>query len=340
MSNNQLRKIEGKKSFFGKLRDFREGTLILIILVLCVLLWILSPSFLTASNLKSVAVGFSIDAIVVVGMALVIISGGIDLSVGSVLALSAVVIASLYANGTPLIFAVFAGIGTSAVCGLFNAFFIGIQKMAPFIVSLAMMSIARGMCYIITQGRSISLTGMLPAGFKSLGSGHILGIPIIVIILVIVIVISDILFRKSPILRQVFYTGSNDKAATYSGVNVTKVRFGVYLACSLLCGFAGMLMFSRFSYASASAGGGMELTMIAGCVIGGVSMEGGEGTVLGSVLGIILLALITNGLVLLNISVYWQTFISGIILILAVWLDYSRNKARTKKKLTKHKAKA
>lgn len=340
MTNSQLQKQRENKGIFSRLRDFREGTLILIIVAFCVLLWILSPSFLSASNLKAVAVGFSIDAIVVVGMALVIISGGIDLSVGSVLALSTVIIASLYFNGTPLILAILAAIGASTVCGLFNAFFIGKQKMPPFIVTLAMMSIARGLCYIITEGRSISLTGKLPAGFKSLGSGHILGIPIIVIILLVFVIISDILFRKSPVLRQVFYTGSNSKAAAYSGVNVTHVKFGVYLASSILCGLAGMLMFSRFSYASPSAGSGMELTMIAGCVIGGVSMEGGEGTVLGSVLGIILLALITNGLVLLNISVYWQQFISGIILILAVWLDYSRNKARTKKKLSNQKEQA
>lgn len=338
--NNQTQGLSSNKRILGKLSDFREGTLLLIIIAFCVLLWILSPSFLSASNLKAVAVGFSIDAIVVVGMALVIISGGIDLSVGSVLALSTVIIASLYFNGAPLILAILAAIGVSVICGLFNAYFIGMQNMPPFIVSLAMMSIARGLCYIITEGRSISLTGKLPAGFKSLGSGHIFGIPIILIILVVFIVISDILFRKSPVLRQVFYTGSNSKAAAYSGVNVTRAKFGVYLACSILCGLAGMLMFSRFSYASPSAGGGMELTMIAGCVIGGISMEGGEGTVLGAVLGIILLALITNGLVLLNISVYWQQFISGVILILAVWLDYSRNKARSKKILTKQKKKA
>jgi len=320
-------------SLIKKLKNFREGTMVLIIIVISILLWILSPSFLTVSNLRAVAVGFSINAMVVVGMALVMISGGIDLSVGSVLALSTITVAKLYANGTPLILAILAAIAVCALCGLFNAFFIGKYNMPPFIVTLALMSVARGLCYIITRGRSIALTGQLPAGFKELGSGNILGMPILVIIVVVFVVIADILFRKSALLRLVFYTGSNQKAAQFSGINVTKVKFGVYIASSILCGLGGILMFSRFSYASATAGNGMELTMIAGAIIGGVTFEGGEGTVLGSVLGIILLALITNGLVLVNISVYWQKFIAGIILILAVWFDYYRSKT-SKEKLT------
>lgn len=320
-----------KISIFRIIKDFRETNLIIIILALGVILSIASPAFLTASNLRSVSVSFAIDCIVVIGMSLVIISGGIDLSVGAVLALSCALSAVLYKSGLPFIICILAGVIASLLCGLFNGYLISRQKMAPFIVTLAMMSIARGICFILTTGSPISLVNQLPAGFKYLGSGSLFGFPIIVIIAMLIVIVADILFRKSPLLRQVYYSGSNEKAAIFSGIKVSKVKLLVYVFSSLLCGLAGLLFLSRFSYSSPVAGNGLELTMIAGCVIGGISMEGGEGTVLGSVLGVIMLSLINNGLVLLNISVYWQQFIGGVILISAVWLDYYRIRSRSKK---------
>ncbi len=316
-------------SVLSKLKDFREGTLILIILCIGAILSILSPVFFTPANLKAVAVGIAIDCIVVIGMSLVIISGGIDLSVGATMALSCALSAVLYTKGLPFILCLLCGFLASLLCGVFTGFMISKQKMPPFIVSMATMCIARGLCFIITQGYAISLTNKLPPAFKALGTGTIGGyFPILILISIVMVAIADTLFRRSPKLRLVFYAGSNEKTAMYSGIAVAKVKWLTYVFSAALCGIAGILFFARFSYASAVVGNGMEMTMIAGCVIGGISMEGGEGTVLGSVLGVIMLALITNGLVLLNISVYWQQFISGIILITAVWLDYYRNRIR------------
>ena len=320
-----------QKSILKKIIDFRELNLIIIIVVIAALLTIFTDSFATSGNLRAVGVSFALNCIVVIAMALVIISGGIDLSVGSVMALSTCLTAVLYLEGLPFIVCALAGIAASILCGLFNGFLIAKQKMAPFIVTLATMGIARGICLIITTGTPLSLVNKLPAAFKFLGAGSIGNFPVIVIISVVLFVVADILFRKSPLLRQVYYSGSNQKAAVFSGIKVVKVKILVYVFSSLLCGIAGLLFLARFSYASPVAGQGLELIMIAGCVIGGISMEGGEGTVLGAVLGIIMLSVINNGLILLAVSVYWQQFIAGIILITAVWLDYYRISRRNKK---------
>ncbi|MDR1930189.1 MAG: ABC transporter permease [Treponema sp.] len=290
-----------------------------------------SPAFLTALNLRSVGIGFATNCIVVIGMAMVIICGGIDLSVGSVLCLSCALSGSLFYNGMPMPWASAAGIAASILCGVFCGFLISYHNMPPFIVTMAMMSIARGVAYILTTGTSISLINKLPPGFKFVGSGSIGPIPFIVLICAVVGLIADILFRKLPLLRLVYYVGSNERAAAFSGITVRKVKLYVYIISALLAGLAGQLFLSRFSYATPVAGNGLELIMIAGCVIGGVSMEGGEGTVLGSILGIVMLSLINNALILLNVSVYWQQFVSGCILITAVWLDFYRVRRANRK---------
>lgn len=321
------------QNILSKAKKFKEGTLILIIICICVFLSIVSPSFLTVTNIRAVAISVALDCIVVVGMTLVIVGGGIDLSVGAIMALSCGLTAVLYTSGVPFVICAISGFVASLVCGLINGFLIAKQKMAPFIVTLAMMSIARGVAYILTQGYAISLTGKLPAGFSKMGSGSVGDIPILVLLSIFCIIVADILFRKSPKLRLVFYSGSNEKAALYSGIKVENVKMFVYIFSAALCGLAGILFLARFSYASAQVGSGLEMTLIAGCVIGGASMEGGEGTVLGAALGVIMLALISNGLILLNISVYWQDFISGAILITAVWIDYYRTRKQKQKAL-------
>ncbi len=330
MTTMEKSAAQKKTGAFSKLKNFRELNLIIIIAAICVIMSFLSPVFATATNIRAVAISLALDFIVVTAMALVIISGGIDLSVGATMGVACAITAVMYTGGSPFIVCVVCGFGVAVLMGFFNGFLIAKQKMPPFIVTLAAMSIARGLCFIVTQGYSISLTNKLPAGFKILGSGEVGGIPVLVIISIAFIIFADIMFRRSPVLRKVFYTGSNEKTAAYSGIPVSKIKISVYVVSAALCGLAGILFLARFSYASAIVGQGIEMSMIAGCVIGGVSMEGGEGSVLGAVLGVTMLALINNALVLLNISVYWQEFISGVILITAVWLDYYRNSRRQK----------
>jgi ribose transport system permease protein len=313
------------KKVLQTISNFREINLIVIILALSVILSITTPSFLKPLNLRSVSMGFATNVIVVIGMALVIICGGIDLSVGSVLCLSCSLTTVLFKAGCPFFLASAAGLGISILCGVFNGVLIAYYDMAPFIVTMSMMQIARGLGYILTTGTSIALVNQLPPAFRFIGAG-ILGnlVPFLVVLCVLIGIIADVIFRKTPLLRTVYYVGSNSKAAAFSGINVKKVKVSAYIASALLAGIGGQMTLSRFNYSSPTFGNGLEMTMIAGCVIGGVSMEGGEGTVLGSMLGVVLLSIISNGLILLDVSVYWQQFITGLILITAVSLDYFR----------------
>ncbi|MDR1133600.1 MAG: ABC transporter permease [Synergistaceae bacterium] len=313
-----------REGVLRKIMNFREINLIFIILVLVAVLWWLKPAFVSELNLRSLTINLATNLVVVIGMALVIISGGIDLSVGSVVALSSAVTTVLFRDGMPVAAASVCGLLVSVCCGVFNGYLVAYHKLPPFIVSMSMMSIARGLCYILTTGTSISLVNKLPQWFNFIGGGYIGKAPFLVLTCVALGLIADVLFRKSPILRLVYYVGSNERAAAFSGISTRRVKLAVYVTTALLSGIAGQMFLSRFSYATPNVGNGLELTMIASCCIGGVSMEGGEGTVLGSMLGVVLMALITNGMILNEVSVYWQQFVMGVILISAVILDYVR----------------
>jgi ribose transport system permease protein len=281
----------------------------------------LSPYFFSASNLSTTAIGLASDGIIAIGMTIALVLGGLDLSVGSVMALSSVVTGALHLVGVNIWLAAFIGLMSGILCGLVNGYLIGKVKLDPFITTLGMMSIARGCSYVLTQGSPLSLSGM-SRSFTFFGSGQVFGFPMMVLIFLILALIMDFALRRSAILRQVFYVGSSEKAAVLSGINVTKVKMGVFLLTAFLASIAGILTASRFTVAQPNAGTGTELRAIAACVIGGASLNGGEGTVIGSVLGVILLAFVNNALILLNVSVYWQDLITGIILITAVLIDF------------------
>ena len=315
-------------SMILRLRGFREGTLILVILAVGILMSFLSPYFLTVGNIRATLLSFATEGIVVVGMTFVMVLGGIDLSVGSVMALAMVVSGKLYLLGLPILFAALIGLGTAAVVGFIIGFFITRVGLSPFITTLAMMGIARGGCFVVTKGTPLSLFSM-PESFKNIGLGSVAGIPYIIIIFIVIVVASDFLMRRSKTMRKVFYTGSNETAAIYSGVNTRRIKQGVYTLTSFMAGLAGILYMSRFSSATPGFGAGVELTTISAAVIGGASLNGGEGTVLGAVLGIALLAIITTSMILLDVSVYWQDLIKGLILLTAVSLDYLRHKKGT-----------
>lgn len=315
-------------TLFTRLRGFREGTLILTILAVGILMSFLSPYFLTVDNIKATLLSFATEGIVVVGMTFVMVLGGIDLSVGSVMALAMVVSGKLFLMGMPIFFAVLIGLGSAAFVGFVIGFFITRVGLSPFITTLAMMGIARGGCFVVTKGTPLSLFSM-PQEFKNIGLGSIAGIPYIIIIFIVIVIVSDFMMRRSKTMRKIFYTGSNETAAIYSGVNTRKIKQGVYMLTSFMAGLAGILYMSRFSSATPGFGAGVELTTISAAVIGGASLNGGEGTVLGAVLGIALLAIITTSMILLDVSVYWQDLIKGLILLAAVSLDYLRHKKRT-----------
>lgn len=308
----------------NKLTSMREAGLLLIIAVLCIAMSFASPYFLTWDNVRAMLLSFSIEGIVVVGMTILLIVGGIDLSVGSVVCFAMVVTGKLFLMGMDPWLASLVAIG---MCGLIGAMIGGCVTrigLNHFIASLAFMVIVRGLCLALTQGTPQSLFS-LPAEFKFIGQGTLLGIPAVILIFLVIVVVSDFVLRRSTLLRRVFYTGSNEKAALYSGIRVGRVKFWVTVLCSACAGLAGVIYTARFGAATPTFGMGMELNVIAAAVIGGASLKGGSGTVLGAVLGLALLSVVTSSLILLDVSPYWQDVIKGLILLAAVTIDHLLN---------------
>jgi ribose transport system permease protein len=304
-----------------RLGSMREAGLIVIIVALCIAMTFASPHFLTWGNFRAMLMSFSIEGIVVVGMTILLIVGGIDLSVGSVVCFSMVVSGALFLMGLDPWTASLVGIGASALIGAAMGFFVTVIGLNHFITSLAAMVIVRGLCLVITKGTPLSLF-TLPPGFKAIGQGSFGNVPYVIIIFVVVVAIFDFLLRRATAFRKVFYTGSNEKAAQFSGIKTKQVKFWVTVLCSTLAGFAGVIYMSRFGAATPTFGAGMELNIIAAAVIGGASLNGGSGTIFGAILGMALLSVVTSSLILLDVSVYWQDMIKGCILLAAVSIDH------------------
>jgi ribose transport system permease protein len=305
----------------------RETGLIVIILTLFTVMSFISPYFLTVDNLRAMSMAFAVESIVVVGMTILLISGGIDLSVGSVTALAMVVAGWLFLNGIDPWAAAVVAIAVTTCIGMFMGFLTTVVGLHHFIVSLGVMVIARGICLLATGGRPLGLFS-LPPEFKFIGQGAVYGIPLVLIIFVVVVLSFDFLLRRTTAFRKVFYTGSNPKAAAYSGIRVGRVVFATTTLCSALCGVAGVIYMARFGSAQPSFGVGMELNVIAAAVIGGASLSGGVGTIFGAILGAVLLSVVSSSLSLLNVSVYWQDIIKGSILLTAVLFDHYLVKRR------------
>jgi len=321
------RKRASLASTAGRLLRMRETGLILIIAVLFVVMSFASPYFLTWENMRAMAMAFAVEGIVVVGMTILLISGGIDLSVGSVTALAMVIAGLLFLSGMDPWLASAIAIVACAGIGAIMGFFVTKIGLHHFIVSLGVMVIARGACLLGTGGRPLGLYS-LPPEFKFIGQGSIGPIPVVIVIFVVVVVAFDFMLRRTTMFRKVFYTGSNEKAAAYSGIRTKRVIFLTTTLCSALCGVAGVIYMARFGSAQPTFGVGMELNVIAAAVIGGASLSGGTGTILGAILGTILLSVVSSSLALLDVSVYWQDIIRGTILMTAVTLDHYFNKRR------------
>lgn len=322
-----LTAASGLSHSLKRLLGMRETGLILIILVLFAVMSFASPYFLTWNNMRAMAMAFAVEGIVVVGMTILLISGGIDLSVGSVTALAMVIAGLLFLSGFDPWIASLISIAACTAIGATMGFFVTKVGLHHFIVSLAVMVIARGLCLLGTGGRPLGLY-TLPPEFKFIGQGSVGPIPVVIIIFVVVVVVFDFLLRRTTMFRKVFYTGSNEKAAAYSGIRTKKVIFLTTTLSSALCGVAGVIYMARFGSAQPTFGIGMELNVIAAAVIGGASLSGGMGTIFGAILGTVPLSVVSSSLVLLNVSVYWQDIIRGSILLSAVTIDHYINKRR------------
>lgn len=317
----------GNFPFYKRMMKMRETGLIVIILALFLIMSFASPYFLSWANMRAMSMAFAVDGILVVGMTILLISGGIDLSVGSVTALAMVIAGWLFLSGVNPWLASAISIAICTGIGAFMGFFVTRVGLHHFIVSLAVMVIARGACLLFTGGRPIGLF-TLPPEFKFIGQGTLGPVPIVIVIFLVVVIAFDFMLRRTTMFRKVFYTGSNEKAAAYSGIRTKKVIFLTTTLCSALCGVAGIIYMARFGSAQPTFGLGLELTIIAAAVIGGASLNGGSGSILGAILGVVLLSLVSSSLALLDVSVYWQDIIRGSILLSAVTIDHYLNKKR------------
>ena len=302
----------------------REAGIAVVVILVGLILALSTDSFFTVANLQIVARIISLNAIMAIGMTMVILLGDIDLSVGSIVALASVITGFvLVPLGMPIGVGFLAGILTGVLVGLINGGLIVKTGVPSFIVTLGMMGVARGFALVITKGSSIS---GLPRPYLALGQGFLLGIPVPVVIMAVVAIAAHIFLSRTATGRHIYFTGSNKEAALLSGINVSRIKVLVFVICGALAALEAVIEVSRMSTALPAAGLGYELTAIGAVIIGGASFLGGEGTILGTLLGATLLGLLANGLILLGVSAYWQTVFSGSIIILAVTLDMWRQR--------------
>ncbi len=291
---------------------------------ICILLTIATPYFLTTQNILIVLRQVSINGILAIGVTFVIITGGIDLSLGSVLALAGVVAAGFAHPGDfPLIVPIAAGLLTGVLIGWINGLTITIGKVAPFIVTLGMMTIARGLALVWSDGRPVT---NLATSFNDIGGGNWMYIPVPILLFVLVIIVSSVILKYMRMGRYIFAVGGNENAAKASGIRVNRVKMFAYIICGGLAGLAGIVLAARINTGQPNAGIAYELDAIAAVVIGGTSLFGGKGSIMGTVVGVLIIGVINNGLDLLNVTSYYQQIVKGAIIIAAVLLD--RNNAQ------------
>ena len=321
------KKSSGIGQLLQRLKGVREFNLIVFIALISIVMTFASPYFLTWENIKAIMLSFATDGIVVIGMTVMLVLGGIDLSVGSVMCLAMVIAGKMFLLGVNPWLASVVAIAIAAGIGLLIGIFVTKIELSHFITTLAVMGIARGVSFVITKGTPLSLF-TLPASFKFIGQGTVLGIPFVILLFLVIVIVNDFMLRNTSLLRKVFYTGSNEKAAVFSGIDVKKVKIAVSVFTSALAAIAGIIYMSRFGAATPGFGVGLEMTAISAAVIGGASLNGGRGTILGSILGVALLSIITSSMILLDVSVYWQDLIKGLILIFAVSVDQISEKRK------------
>jgi ribose transport system permease protein len=327
--------LDRTKAIARKIFAQRETTVFLIIIMTVAVVSIFQPKFFTVGNWRSIALAIATDGFFSIGLCLALILGGIELSVGGVAAMTCVVTGYFCLLGVNIWAACLIAIGAGLFVGIFNGFMISKIGLPPFIVTLGMMNLSRGVAYILSTGSTFSVAGRLPDSFRFLATGSVFGIPMLFIIFLIIAIIAHIFTKYSSICRNIFFVGSNENAARFSGINVDKVKIAVYIIVALLSTMSGILSVARFNIATSQLSAGAETIAISAAVIGGTSFTGGSGSIVGTFMGLVLLKVVNSALVMLNVSVYWQNFVQGAILIFAVSMDYISHRERGPKKKTK-----
>ncbi|MDO5134751.1 MAG: ABC transporter permease [Eubacteriales bacterium] len=324
MSNNNKKKNMAPTNPVAIYLKENLGILVAL-LILCMFLSVFpktSASFVSVKNIFNVLRQISTNMLLACGMTMVIILGGIDLSVGSVIALSGVISAGCVSRyGLPIPAAMLVGVLIGLIIGCFNGVVIASTTIPPFIVTLATMNIARGLAKVYTGGSPVRVVSK---EWQFLGAGYFGPVPVPVIIMLLVLIVSAIIMNKTKMGRHIYAVGGNAQAAVFSGIKVANVKFFVHAFSGVMAGIAGIILASRMYSGQPTAGDGAEMDAIAAVVVGGTSMAGGAGKIGGTIIGALIIGILNNGLNLLNVDSFWQTVVKGVVILLAVFLDYIR----------------
>lgn len=304
-----------KKKLINQINIYRS---VLILLVICVFATILSPSFLSVTNLFNVFKQITVAGIVGCGMTFVILTGGIDLSVGSILGLSGVLASGVLASTGNTAAAVAVSLIIGVACGAVNGFFVSVCGIPPFISTLGMMTLLRGVILVYTKGSPIPIK---VDSYKFFGKGSIAGIPVPVIILIVVFLLAHYILTQTTYGRSVYAVGGNREAARLSGIRVKTSEFLVYTLNGLMCGMAGLILTARLGSAQSTSGTGIEMDAIAAVILGGTSLSGGVGFVLPTVVGAMIMGIIDNILTLMNVNPHATNIVKGAVILIAVLVD-------------------
>ncbi len=313
-----------------KFKSFASNyTILMMFVIFCIIMIFASEYFATWRNIRNILRQTSINGLLSIGMTFVILTGGIDLSVGSVLAFGGVVSASLVSKASggeiysPTV-AIMAAMGTGIIMGAITGILVAKWKVAPFVASLGMLSVARGLTYIYTDGMPIP---KIDRAFLFIGKGSVLGLPMPVFIFAIVVLISYIVLKKTRYGRYIYAVGGNEQSARISGINTKLIIFSVYVISGLLAAFGGAILTARTTAGLPQAGQSYELDAIAAVVIGGTSLKGGQGSLIGTVIGALIIGVVNNGLDILGVSSYYQQVVKGSIIVIAVLIDSIKKKS-------------
>lgn len=309
-------KLTAKKLDIAKLA--KQFGLLAVVLIIVVFMSFATDTFMTTNNITNILRQISINGVLAVGMTFVILTGGIDLSVGSLVAVTSVICGSLLENGMNTMIVIVIGVGAAMILGLLNGYLVSYVGFQPFIATLATMSVCRGFSMVYSDGKPYLIKDK---AFLFIGQGKIGQIPMLVIILFVVCIIALIILETTTFGRYVFAIGGNKNAAKLSGVKTQKMEMFVYLISGLCCGIVGLMLSARISSGQPTAGEGYELDAIASVAIGGTSMSGGMGSLRGTILGFLIIGLISNSMTMLGIDSFYQDIVKGLIIILAVFLD-------------------
>jgi ribose ABC transporter, permease protein len=298
-----------------------ELTTVVALVILMAVITIINSNFLTANNLLNLLLQVTSNALIAFGMTFVILTGGIDLSVGSILALSSALTAGLLGSGMPVTLAILISLILGCILGMINGLLISYGKLAPFIVTLATMTIFRGATLVYTNGNPITKGLSDTFLFQFLGQGYIVGIPFPVIIMFIVFIVLYVLLHKTAFGKSVYAIGGNEKAAYISGVKLNKVKIIIYSISGIMASISGLIITSRLSSAQPTAGASYEMDAIAAVVLGGTSLSGGKGRILGTLIGALIIGVLNNGLNIIGVSAFWQQVVKGVVILIAVLID-------------------